>query len=108
MKTRIIFALLLLVSFNASAANPQCASAAISQAKKLLSFHTDGDDRAAVETQVKQLPSLTNPVNKTQKFTVLEVFGNVYKGQYRMRLIYFPIDKECVLMGQEIFELANL
>ena len=108
MNTTTIFALSLLVSFNASAASPQCASDAISQAKKLLSFHTDGDDRASVDTQVKQLPSLTNPANKTQKFTVLEVMGSVYKGQYRMRLIYFPLDKECVLMGQEILEFASL
>ena len=108
MKTKTILALLLLASFNASAAIPQCSSPAVAQARKLLSFHTDGDDRASVDKSARQLPSLANPANKAQKFLVLEVMGNVYKGEYRMRFIYYPMGKECVLMGQEILELARL
>ena len=108
MKTKTILALLLLASFNASAAIPQCSSSAVAQARKLLSFHTDGDDRASVDKSARQLPSLANPANKAQKFLVLEVMGNVYKGEYRMRFIYYPMGKECVLMGQEILELASL
>lgn len=108
MKVRIIFALVLLASFNAAAETSRCSSAAIVQAEKLLSFHTDGDDRVEVDSNAKQLPSLTNPANKSQKLTVFEVIGNVYKGEYRMRLIYYPVGNECVLIGQEILELANL
>jgi hypothetical protein len=36
------------------------------------------------------------------------VWGNIYKGQYRMRFIYARQQKECVLMGQEIIEYAKL
>jgi hypothetical protein len=39
---------------------------------------------------------------------VLEVWGHIYKGRYRMRLIYHPLAGECVLMGQEILEYADL
>jgi len=34
-----------------------------------------------------------------QREAVLDVLGNIYKGQYRMRLIYVQIPGECVLMG---------
>lgn len=103
-----ILALFLFASSNVMAATPQCSSFALTQAEKLLSFHVNGDDRARIEPQTKQLPSIANPANKDQKFIVLEVMGYVYKGQYRMRLIYYPLGKECVLMGQEILELSNL
>ena len=48
-----------------------------------------------------------NPANPRQKFQVLEVQGTIYKGQYRMRLIYFRSGSGCLLMGQEILEYAN-
>ena len=57
---------------------PRCAKAAIAQAGKLL-------------------------------FDVLEVAGHIYMGTYRMRLIYArDLPDQCVLMGQEILELAKL
>jgi len=108
MKALASTALLLFASFNASAAGPQCADPALAQASKLLAFHTNGDERAQVDSNVKPLPSLSNPANKAQKFLVLEVMGHVYKGEYRMRLLYYPLGKDCVLMGQEIIELASL
>lgn len=105
----LLFAILLAFSSgSATAATPQCASAAVAQAKKLLLFHVDGDERAEVESTARQLPSIANPADKGQKFLVLEVMGYVYKGEYRVRLIYHPVGKECVLMGQEILELAKL
>ena len=90
-----------------------CRADALVQARKLLAFHSDGDDRAEVdETTIKALPWLRNPANPKQRFLVLEVMGFVYKGNYRMRLIYYPSANpsanDCVLMGQEILELANL
>jgi len=38
----------------------------------------------------------------------VEVWGYVYKGQYRMRFIYAQPPQNCVLMGQEILEYADL
>lgn len=86
-----------------------CRGDAVAQARKLLAFHSGGDDRAEVdESSVKALPGLRNPANPKQRFLVLEVMGFIYKGNYRMRLIYYPSANDCVLMGQEILELANL
>lgn len=86
-----------------------CRAEALAQARKLLAFHSDDDDRAEVdETTIKALPWLRNPTNPKQRFLVLEVMGFIYKGNYRMRLIYYPSANDCVLMGQEILELANL
>ena len=91
-------------------AAPQCAAEARIQAKKLLSFHSDGDERVEIlaDEKVKELPPMRNPVNKKQKFQVLEVNGYIYKGAYRMRLIYYRSGSECVLMGQEVLGLANI
>lgn len=94
----------------ALAAGPlPCQAEAVAQAHKLLAFHSNNDDRAHVdENSVRQLPSIVNPANKKQRFLVLETWGHIYKGHYRMRLIYYSMQKECVLMGQEILALANL
>ncbi len=109
----ILKTLFLLTSLSFSAttfAAPQCAAEALIQAKKLLSFHSDGDERVEIlaDEKVKELPSMRNPVNKKQKFQVLEVNGYIYKGAYRMRLIYYRSGSECVLMGQEVLGLASL
>ncbi|RQO64321.1 hypothetical protein DBV14_00920 [Variovorax sp. KBW07] len=87
---------------------PQCASEAVVQARKLLVFHFGEDNRMEVGPEVKELAPIRNPANKKQQFKVLEVWGSIYKGNYRMRLIYYPMDKSCLLMGQEVLELANL
>lgn len=108
--TRVAALLAALCVQPALAAAPlPCQADAVAQARKLLAFHSGNDDRAHVdEGSVKQLPSIANPANKKQRFLVLEAQGHIYKGNYRMRLIYHPLQKECVLMGQEILELANL
>jgi len=41
------------------------------------------------------------------RFDVLQVWGHVYKGNYRVRLIYASINRECLLMGQEILEASD-
>jgi len=86
----------------------RCAPAARAQAHKLLAFHVDGDDRIEIDTSVRTLLSMRNPANRLQRFDVLEVWGRIYKGQYRLRLIYARIPNECVLMGQEVLEYAGL
>lgn len=98
--------LLSLLSTLAHAApEPRCAAAAKEQAAKLLTFHFGPDERISIEPTVKAVPPLKNPANAKQTFDVLEVWGSIYKGRYRMRLIYGP---DCVLMGQEILEHASL
>lgn len=103
----VILMLALAMPFGAAAA-PQCSAEAIEQARKLLDFHMDGDDRAEVAPVAAELPPLSNPIDKRQKFAVFEVEGFVYKGNYRMRLIYHRLGGECILMGQEILQLAKL
>ena len=90
------------------AKSPDCAAPAIAQARKLLSFHSDGDDRIEIDKAVKELPSLKNPANEQQRFQVLEVWGYIYKARYRMRLIYATMGGSCTLMGQEVLEYAKL
>jgi hypothetical protein len=85
-----------------------CASAASEQAQKLLVFHFGPDRRIEIDKSVKVLAPIRNPANGAQRLDVLEVWGHIYKGQYRMRFIYAPLPKECVLMGQEVLEYASL
>ena len=94
-----------------AAAPPQphrCSTAAIEQAQKLLTFHFGPDGRIEIDKSVKVLASIRNPANRAQRFDVLEVWGHIYKGDYRMRLIYARLPNECVLMGQEVLEYASL
>lgn len=105
-----------LCSVGSLAANPPaaaapthpCAGTATEQAKKLLEFHFGPDSRSETSKTVKLLSPRVNPANKKQLFDVLEVWGYIYKGQYRMRFIYARLPGECVLMGQEILEYASL
>ncbi|HCY16561.1 MAG: hypothetical protein A2Z93_02215 [Curvibacter sp. GWA2_64_110] len=104
----VITCVLLGLAGIASAKSPECSVPAIAQARKLLSFHADGDDRIAIDDKVKELPSLKNPADTQQRFQVLEVWGYIYKARYRMRLIYAPMGGSCTLMGQEVLEFAKL
>jgi len=106
---RILISCVLLVSTALTyAKNHDCAVPALEQARKLLSFHADGDDRIAIDKAVKELPSLKNPADPQQRLQVLEVWGYIYKARYRMRLIYAPMAGSCTLMGQEVLEYAKL
>jgi hypothetical protein len=95
------------LSFGDAAAIP-CAAPAIDRAKQLLTFHSGPDDRMTIDKTVKRLPSLRNPENPAQSYDVLEVWGYIYKGKYRMRFIYFNSRAtSCLLMGEEILEYAR-
>jgi hypothetical protein len=85
-----------------------CASTAMEQAKKLLVFHAGSDNRIEIDKSVKKLVPIRNPANKKQLLDVLEVWGYIYKGRYRMRFLYAQLASECILMGQEILEYASL
>lgn len=91
------------------AADPPCSARALDRAKQLLTFHAGPDDRITIDKTVKQLPSMRNPQDPTQKFEVLEIWGNIDKGSYRMHLIYYNSPAtSCLLMGEEILEYAHL
>lgn len=91
----------------ASAGEGKCAAHALMQAEKLLEFHFGADDRISIDQKVHPVSPIKNPAGKG-KYDVLEVWGYIYKGKYRMRFIYGYAGGECVLMGQEILEYANL
>ncbi len=91
-----------------AAADIPCAAHAITRAKQLLTFHFGPDDRMTIDKTIKQLPSMRNPEDRTQKFDVLEIWGYIYKGRYRMRFIYYNSHAtSCLLMGEEILEYAQ-
>ena len=108
MKIKSLVLLSLLLSAPCFASPLKCEVDALAQAEKLLAFHSDGDNRAEVAEHAKALPSIVNPANKKQRFLVLEVMGFVYKGNYRMRFLYYPVGGDCLLMGQEILELSSV
>lgn len=84
-----------------------CAADAVTRGKALLALHFGGEEPAqSVSTTVKVLPPLKALKGKGS-FDVLEVWGFVYKAEYRMRFIYARIPGECVLMGQEILEASD-
>ena len=112
---KLLYILLFCTLFNSNFANTanansiKCSKQAIEQARKLLDFHVGGDDRIEINPKVRELPSFKNPANPRQILQVLEVWGYIYKGSYRMRLIYYnSANINCLLMGQEILENANL
>ncbi|MGZ8378609.1 MAG: hypothetical protein ACXW0Z_15385 [Gemmatirosa sp.] len=89
------------------AAEHRCAADARTSARKLLTLHVGDDDRMAVDSAVTTLAPLRNPAGGGA-LDVLQVQGFVYKARYRMRFLYAPVRGQCVLMGQEILELARV
>jgi hypothetical protein len=59
-----------------------------------------------VSDEVRELPPV-KALKGSGKFDVLEVWGYIYKAEYRMRFIYAQIPDSCVLMGQEIIEASD-
>ena len=109
MKTLILAALTsTIIMGSAMAKTHACAQDARTQAAALLKLHMDGTDMAAsIDDKVTVRPSIKALKGKG-KFDVLEMIGYVYKAQYRIRMIYAVMtDKTCLLMGQEILEIAD-
>ena len=84
-----------------------CAPDAIERGHALLTLHF-GDDSTAISVsdQVVRLPP-AKALKGKGRFDVLEVWGHVYKAEYRMRMIYAQIPGQCVLMGQEVLEASD-
>lgn len=115
MKMLKILALLSFLVSATSYAAPQasaltCKNDALKESNKLLSFYSDNDNRMTVDDNVTPLAKIKNPANAKQHLDVLETWGYIHKGKYRMHLIYYtsPGDTDCVLMGEEILEYADL
>lgn len=112
-----------LITTCAFAGGSDCQNDALLRAGKLLKLHwNEGDSQLAedagpptddgavmawsLDDMPVELPSVKAPVGAGM-FDVLEVNGFVYKATYRMRFLYAQIPDACVLMGQEIMELAD-
>jgi hypothetical protein len=106
----ILLFLLPSLALGDAAAATSCANDALSRAEPLLKLHYfSEDDRITIEDTAEELPSIANPADPKQRLKVYEVWGYIYKGQYRMRFIYHVLEGSgCTLMGQEILEYARL
>jgi hypothetical protein len=105
---RLAVVLLLLSTSLASAQTHHCAKDAIAKAMPLLKMHFDQAEKlenAGIGDQVKVLAPI-KALKGNGRFDVLEVWGHIYKADYRMRFIYAQ-GKGCTLMGQEILEASN-
>jgi hypothetical protein len=88
-----------------------CAPDAIKRGRTLLNLHFNdgqpGDPPLVdIDNGVKALPSVKALKGKG-RFDVLEVWGYIYKAEYRMRFLYAQMPGTCVLMGQEILEASD-
>ncbi len=88
-----------------------CAPDAIKRGKALLTLHFNdgqpGDEPLVhIDDAVKALPSV-KALKGAGRFDVLEVWGYIYKAEYRMRFLYAQMPDACVLMGQEILEASD-
>jgi hypothetical protein len=105
---RLAAILLLLSTGVATAQTHPCAKDAVAKAMPLLKLHFDQAEKlenAGIDDQVKVLAPI-KALKGNGKFDVLEVWGHIYKADYRMRFIYAQ-RKGCTLMGQEILEASN-
>jgi hypothetical protein len=109
---RLSFALapLLAVATNAASAQTHpCAKDAIARAAPLLALHFEAkpDEKAGtIDDKVKVLPPI-KALKGNGRLDVLEVWGGIYKTDYRMRFIYVQGKGACALVGQEILEASN-
>ena len=103
----VLAALLVMLAPATALAHP-CDADAIKRGMPLLKLHFESEqlENAGVDDTVTELPPIRALKGKG-KFDVLEVWGHIYKADYRMRFIYAQIADSCVLMGQEILEASD-
>ncbi len=92
----------------AVAAHP-CEADARQKAEKLLALHLDNAGAISADN-IDQTVRLLKPVKALKgdgRFDVLEVDAFVTRATYRTRFIYAQINDTCLLMGQEILEVAD-
>src|SRR5262245_42428065 len=105
---RLALVALLLSASAAAAQTHPCAKDAIAKARPLLDLHYGEKNAGMIDDKVKVLPPV-KALKGNGKLDVLEVWGAVYKAEYRMRFIYIQskAPNSCALMGQEIIENSN-
>ena len=88
MRLAIVVCVLLAAVAAAQAQPHACAADAIAKADQLLRFHGEipPDQPHAVDKDVKVLPPV-KALKGNGRFDVLEVWGYIYKTDYRIRLI---------------------
>jgi hypothetical protein len=108
LRKTLLAAVLLLATTGANAQSHPCASDATRKAAALLKLHFDDGDnlKISIGSEVKQLPPV-RALRGKGRFDVLEVWGYIYKAEYRMRFLYAQTKGSCLLMGQEILEAAD-
>ena len=88
-----------------------CAPDAIKRGKALLTLHfNDGQPGDPPLVDIGDTVKTLAPVKALKgkgRFDVLEVWGYIYKAEYRMRFLYAQMPGSCVLMGQEILEASD-
>jgi hypothetical protein len=106
MKATLATIFLLIVTAVPASAHP-CDGDARDRATPLLRFHfEDPQADVGIGDEVKELAPV-KALKGSGKFDVLEVWGYIYKAEYRMHFIYAQIPGECLLMGQEIIEASD-
>ncbi len=107
MKAAVLAVLLVAAAGSVPALAHPCDGDAQQRGAALLRFHFEEPDAdVGVDDRVNQLPSL-KALKGAGSFDVLEVWGYIYRAEYRMRFIYAQIPGSCVLMGQEILEASD-
>jgi hypothetical protein len=90
-------------------AEHRCAADAKVKAAALLNLHMAGTwkiDATNIGEKVVELSPVAALMGKG-KFDVLELEGQVYKGTYRLRMIYAQVPGTCALIGQEVIEFVD-
>jgi hypothetical protein len=105
----LVLAVAALITAAASApanAHP-CGADAQTRAVPLLQLHLeDPQVEVGIGDEVSELAPI-KALKGSGRFDVLEVWGYIYKAEYRMRFIYAQIPDTCLLMGQEIIEASD-
>ena len=91
-----------------AAAEHPCAADSLQRAQALLAYHVGEDDRIPLNLRRSaQKVGTVRAISGKGRFDVLQVWGQAYKAEYRIRLIYAQVQGSCTLMGQEILESSN-
>jgi len=107
MKTVLAAMMITAVTAAAPVAAHECDGDAKTRAVPLLQLQfEDPNADVGVSDEVTELTPL-KALKGRGKFDVLEVWGYIYKAEYRMRFIYAQIPGSCLLMGQEIIEASD-
>ena len=85
---------------------PRCADEARRVGLQALKLLVDNDERAVLEDEVRVLPPV-KALRGSRKLDVLEMTGDVYKAQYRVRVSFAPDQDLCVVMGFEVIDASD-